>query len=441
MKQRCILILIVLFGFLLSGIPEQAAAQESYSEQEVLLQFRYQGVVNTYASTIYVDDQFYLSISEFFNALRIDHQIDTGNLRVTGQYLDKGQYAIDFKNGDATFDNRTIQITADDYITSDIGLYISTEKLLDLFGLDFRVDFSNLSISLQTDDTMPVVAQRERERQRERVSRTQRELYRSFYPLRYGRQQNTFRAGFADYNFTGNYTPGGNSVLFNTAFGTELAGGDLQGSVFGNASETSTSLRSTNLRWRYGMRDNDYISRIIVGQTSARGLSSVAYTGVQISNEPIEPRFLYDQTVFSGTAEPDSEVELYRNNTLIDFQQADAAGDYRFVVPLTYGTSAYSIRTYTPTGQMSERDARIQVPFNFLPPGEINYTVDAGRLDNPISGSLNRGFLTKANVAGGLTNWLTAQGGVEYFEDFHTNLPTFSGGLSSRFLSNYLVAP
>ncbi len=440
MKQRCILIPIILFGLLLSGIHEKAIAQESYSEQEVLLQFRYQGAVNIYASTIYVDDQFYLSISEFFNALRIDYQIDTGNLLVTGQYLNKGRYTIDFQNRRATLDGRTVELTADDFITSDIGFYITPKKLDELFGLNFTVDFSNLAITLQTDDTMPIIAQRERERQRERVSRTQRDLYRTFYPLQYDRQKNRFRAGFVDYNLTGNYSGGSNSFLFNTSFGSELAGGDLQGSVFGNISETSTSLRSSNLRWRYGIRDNDYISRVIVGQTTARGLSPVAYTGVQISNEPIEPRFLYDQTVFSGSVEPDSEVELYRNNTLVDFQQADAAGDYRFVVPLTYGTSSYSIRTYSPTGQMSEREARIQVPFNFLPPGEINYTVDAGRLDNPLSGSLNRGFITKGNVASGLTNWLTAQGGVEYFEDFHTTLPTFSAGLSSRFLTNYLVS-
>ncbi|MEX2456624.1 MAG: hypothetical protein WD381_04880 [Balneolaceae bacterium] len=424
----------------MSGIPEQVKAQQSTSEQEVLLQFRYQGVVNEYVSTLYVDEQFYLSISEFFNALRIDHQADTGNLIVTGRYLEKGNYTLDFQNRQATFNGRTIRLTADDYITTEFGFYITPEVLNDLFGLDFLVDFGNLTISLQTDDTMPVVAQRERERQRERISRTQRELYRSFYPLQYDRQKNAFRAGFIDYNLTGNYTDGNNSFLFNTAFGAELAGGDLQGTVFGNISETSSSLRSTNLRWRYGVRDNDYLSRIIVGQSTAQGLSPVSYTGVHISNEPIEPRFLYDQTVFSGSAEPDSEVELYRNNTLVDFQQADPSGNYRFVVPLTYGTSSYSIRTYSPTGQMNEREARIQVPFNFLPPGEVNYTVDAGRLDNPLSGSLDRGLLTKANVAGGLANWLTAEAGVEYFEDFHTNLPTFSGGLSSRFLTNYLVS-
>lgn len=440
MKYCFSLISIALFGFLLSGTPDKVYAQESTTEQEVLLQFRYQGAVNVFASTIYVEDQFYLSVTEFFNALQIHYRIDAGRVLITGRYLDQGDYTIDLPNRRATFNGRTIPLTADDFFISELGIYIAPRVLNDLFGLDFTVDFGNLSISLQTDDTMPVVAQRQRERQRERVNRTQRELYRSFYPLRYDRRRSVFNAGFIDYNFTGNYSSDDKSFLFNTAFGSELAGGDFQGSIFGNYSETSSALRSSNLRWRYGVRENDYLSRIIVGQTTAIGLSSVAYTGVQLSNEPIEPRFLYDQTVFSGSTEPDSEVELYRNNTLVDFQQADASGDYRFVVPLTYGTSSYSIRTYSPTGQMSEREARIQVPFNFIPPGEINYTMNAGRLDNPLSGSLERGFFTQGKVSGGLTNWLTAQGGVEYFEDFQTDLPTFSGGISSRFLTNYLVS-
>ncbi len=425
---------------MLSGATERTYAQDLTSEQEVLLEFRYQGVVNVYASTIFVDDQFYLSISEFFNALQIDHQIDTGSLRISGRYLDKGIYTIDLQNLRATFNGRILPLTADDFTTNEFGIYIASRVLNELFGLNFTIDFGSLSISLQTDDIMPVIAQRQRERQRERITRTQRELYRTFYPLRYDRNKNAFKAGFFDYNFTGNYTGDNNSFLFNTAFGSELAGGDLQGNVFGNVAENSSSLRTSNLRWRYGIRDNDYLSRIIIGQTIAQGLSSVAYTGVQLSNEPIEPRFLYDQTVFSGSTEADSEVELYRNNSLVDFQQADANGAYRFVVPLTYGTSSYSIRSYSPTGQMSEREARIQVPFNFLPPGEFNYTINAGRLDNPISGTLERGFLTQGKLAGGVTNWLTAQGGVEYFEDFQTDLPIFSAGISTRFLTNYLVS-
>jgi hypothetical protein len=111
------------------------------------------------------------------------------------------------------------------------------------------------------------------------------------------------------------------------------------------------------------------------------GLTPVAYTGLRLTNEPIEPRFMFGEIPFTGTVPPNSEVELYRNNTLVDFTEADETGYYRFAVPLTYGTSNYNVRVFSPTGEMSEREARLQIPFNFLPPGEVNYYFDAGRLD------------------------------------------------------------
>ncbi|MFU8811906.1 MAG: hypothetical protein ACNA78_03005 [Balneolaceae bacterium] len=429
------------FGFVLCWAWATSAVHaQVQSEQEVLLQFRHEGVVNTFLSTIFVGEEFYLSVNEYFDALLIDRQVDTGALTITGQYLDKGRYRLDFQQSVAQLQNREIPLTADDFVVSDLGFYLHPRILDELFGLRFNVDFGTLSVSLETDDTMPVVAQRERERRRARMMRTQGEIYRTFHPLLYDRERHRFTGGFLDYNLTGNVTDNSNSFIYNTSFGTELLGGDLQGTVFGNVSDNTSSLRTNNFRWRYGMRENPYLTSAVVGQTTAGGLLPVAYTGVRLSNEPLEPRFLFDQTTFSGTATPDAEVELYRNNSLIDFQRADAGGNYHFIVPLTYGTSNYSIRTFTPSGLVSEQEARIQIPFNFLPSGEVNYTIDAGRLDNPLSGSLDRGIVTKGFASAGINQWLTARAGVEYFEDFHDGLPTFAGGFSARFFQNYLLS-
>lgn len=440
MNCRCILIssiLLLLTGFAVSLF---STANAQSADDEVFLHFRHQSVVNTYVSAVYYNDQFYLSINETFTALGIDHDIDSGTLAITGNYLGRGRYTIDLNNQRATFGEIRRTFSAEKFLITDFGYYLDPELLYNLFGLDFNVSLRDLSLSLTTEDTMPVVAQRERERQRERILRTQRELRREFYPLRQGRETHIFNAGFLDYNLTGNFSETGNSFLFNTQIGTELAGGDLQGTIFGNYTETSSSLRSSGLRWRYGIRDNDYISTVQAGQNNMRGLAPANYTGIRVTNEPIEPRFLYGETAFTGSATPGSEVELYRNNSLVDFTETDESGQYRFMVPITYGTSQYSIRTFSPTGEESRRDTRLQIPFNFLPPGEVTYTADAGRLDNPISGSTERGMVAQTRVNAGLTDRITATGGVEYFEDFHDGLPTFIGRLSGRLMTNHLVA-
>jgi hypothetical protein len=439
-NKRCILIL--LFVSLYAVLPGSTPATAQSTDQEVFLQFRHKGVVNTYVSALYYQDQFYLSVSDLFNALSIDLSIDTGRMQLSGNFIGRGSYLIDLDSRAriARFSDSTLELTADDYILSELGYYLSPEIFYELFGMEFLIDFSNLGLTLESPHTMPVVAQRERELQRERMLRTQRELRRDFFPLRFDRNKQTFNGGFLDYNLTANYNDQGGSFLYNTSVGTELIGGDLQGTIFGSFSETATSLRSSGLRWRYGVLNNDYISTITAGQTTALGLVPVSYSGVKLTNEPIEPRFLYGETAFTGTVEPNSEVELYRNNSLVDYVQADETGQYRFLVPITYGASNYSVRVFSPTGEVSQRDARLQVPFNFLPPGEINYTVDAGRLDNPISGSTDRGLMSKVDVNAGLTNRFSALGGMEYFEDFHNRLPTFRGGVSSRLLNNYLIS-
>jgi hypothetical protein len=436
--KKCLLITHLFLLFLSLSIFDSAEAQSS--DQEVFLQFRHEGVVNTYVSALYERDQFYISVADIFQALQIDITIDQAAFTIYGNFLGDGRYILNFDSRRAQFSDQDITLTADDYVITEFGYYLDPEILYQLFELEFIIDFSNLSVSLESPDTMPVVAQREREVRRERLLRTQRELRRDFYPLRFDRNRSIFDAGFIDYNLTANLNESGNSYLYSTNIGTELVGGDLQGTLFGSYSETASSLRSSGLRWRYGIRDNDWISTIIAGQSTAEGIAPVAYTGVRFTNEPIEPRYIYDETVFSGTVEPDSEVELYRNNTLVDFTQADGSGIYRFSIPLTYGSSNYTIRAYSPTGEMTTRDARLQIPFNFLPPGEVNYTINAGRVDNPVAGSTNRGMVSKANLSAGLTDRFTASGGVEYFEDFHEDLPTFTAGLSTRLADSYLLS-
>jgi hypothetical protein len=436
--KKCLLITHLTLLSLSFSIIESAEAQSA--DQEVFLQFRHEGVVNTYVSAIYDRDQFYLSVTDLFQALQIDISVDQATFTLSGNYLGQGNYILNLDARRAQFADRQLTLSADDFLITDFGYYLDPDIFYQLFDLEFIIDFGSLAVTLESPDTMPVIAQRERELRRERLLRTQRELRRDFYPLQFDRDKSVFNGGFLDYNLTANVNQGVNSYLYSTNIGTELIGGDLQGTIFGSYSQTATSLRSSGLRWRYGIRDNDWVSTVVAGQATAEGLAPVAYTGVRVTNEPIEPRYIYDETAFTGTVEPDSEVELYRNNTLIDFTQADASGTYRFSIPLTYGTSNYTIRTYSPTGEIFTRDARLQIPFNFLPPGEITYTANAGRLDNPIAGTTNRGFVSKAIVNAGLTDRLTATGGVEYFEDFHDGLPTFTGGVSTRLADSYLLS-
>jgi len=431
-------VLLLLLIIFLQPSMLQAQASQDEDEQEVLLSFRYRGVIANYVLAKFRDGEFYIATSEVLNLLQIENNINLQALSLSGSYADTGlEYEINFGSGIARLGEKSISMNADDYLVRETDFFLHPGIFEELLGLNFTVDFNNLTLSLQTEYSMPVVARQERELRRQRMLRNKSSMLRDYHPLQFDRDRKLLDAGFLDYNFSTSVTERENVFFYNTSTGVEVAGGDFQGTFAGAISADVTSLNTSNVRWRYVLRDNLYMTQATAGQSISNGLQNLAFTGVKLTNEPIEPRFIYDEFLLQGETTPESEVELYLNNSLVDFQRADDFGNYRFQVPLSYGSSQYDVRIFSPTGQVRQEFTRLQIPFNFLPPGEINYTVNAGRLDNPIFGTIDRGFMTQNNVRAGINNWLTAGAGVEYFDEYNST-PTFSGSLSSRLFTKYL---
>ncbi|MDX1618769.1 MAG: hypothetical protein R3224_08285, partial [Balneolaceae bacterium] len=422
----------------------RALSQDTTSYNEVYLTFQYRGIANVYITSYYVDGEFYLPVDELFNVLEISHQVDLNNLTVSGTYFEEGRdYVLNFSRQTARIGDRTFALQADDFLVREIDFFVRPQIFEELFDLVFTVDFNNLTLELEprTRSPLPVIARYEREQRRRRSSMNQPRFQRSFFPLRYGRDYDIVDGAFLDYNYTVLTTDGEYPTFsLSNALGTEFLGGDLQGSSFANFSNNFSDFTTNNLRWRFVNESYGVFSSAYVGQTQTEGVVSRNIRGAKITNKPVEPRLLFDQYVVEGNTTPLSEVELYLNNALIDFQEADELGNYRFVVPLTYGSSQYSIRIYTPSGQEIERNARIQIPFDYIPPGEIDYTVSGGELEYPIFGTTDGGYIASSVISAGLTRWLTAKLSAEYLSDYHTDgIPSVTGGFSARLFSNYLV--
>ncbi|WP_138430346.1 hypothetical protein [Fodinibius saliphilus] len=418
-----------------------AQAQDRSSEAtEVFLSFQYEGVVSVYITSYYKDGEFFLPVNELFDQLQVQHEVNQGNLTISGNYLGQRPYLFDFKNLIAKAGDTEVKLQQENFLIKQIDYFVRPVFFKKLFGLSFESNFNNLTLDLNTEDKMPVVAQYERQQQRQRLSR-QESLYDSdYYPLLYDRNYATLDGTFVDYNFSGVYTNSSRLFTFSNAIGAELAGGDIQGSLFGSLSQQQTSFTTTNLRWRYVQRNNNFFSSGILGQTNTEGITNRSITGFKISNKPVEPRLLFDRYVIDGNVVPQSEVELYLNNRLVDYQEADQAGNYRFMVPLTYGSTNYSIQIYKPSGQTVEQSSRIQIPFDFVPKGEVDYTLSGGRLQNPLIGTNSRGYTGAASISAGVSNWLTANLSSEYLTAYHTGIPAFTGTLNARLFSNYLVS-
>lgn len=418
--------------------PAQLVAQQLSDDAiEVYLNMRHRGVINTMVTAYYYNNEFYLPVGELFSLLQIDY--NTKGLLISGKYAtEQTPYTLNFENRQVQFGKTQYQLNLDDYLISDLDNYLQPRRFYEIFGLNFTIDFNNLSLSLETNTELPVIANALR-RQRRSLADRNRLTQDERYPLLYGRQRPFFDGGFLDYNFSGSYSQNSSALNFNTNIGLQIYGGDFQGLVFGNHANNNTNIATSNMRWRYRYVDNPALSTLIIGQTTSDGITKNGYTGIRISNEPIEPRRFFDEFEIEGNTIPEAEVELYLNNLLIDFKQSDELGNYRFLAPVTYGSSQLSLNIYGPTGQVIEQSQRIQVPFNFQPKGVFNYQINAGRMDNPVFGSTKQGLTAQGHSAYGVTNWLTYKAGVEYYEGYHTSLPTFTSTISSRIFSQYLL--
>ena len=436
---RFISIILVVWSIIPASLSAQSADNSSNQGVEVYLAFRYKGAINTVVTALARDEKFYLPVTELFSLLKINYDLNIKNMAISGYYLNPDRtYRIGFQDRYARMGEKWVEISADDVILSEIDFYMVPKIFEEIFGLKFTVDFYHLTLELVSNETLPVIAETQRSRQRDKQLQTFTGIQQN-YPLLLGRHPSLLNGGFLDYSTFTRLAEAGNIMTYNLQMGGEVLTGDLQGTVTGIHTPRSDVLGTTGMRWRYVKRNLPAFSTLKIGQMSTNGILGNNVTGVGISNEPVEPQRLYDNYVIDGVTVPQSEVELYRNSQLIGFVKADERGYYRFTIPLTYGSADLSLKIYNPNGGVTEQDRHVQVPFTFIPPGQMYYNIYGGKQQityTPLSQAKN---VFQADMAYGLNNWVTAKLGVDYEKDIHADHPFFYSSLATRLGLQYLL--
>ena len=96
--------------------------------------------------------------------------------------------------------------------------------------------------------------------------------------------------------------------------------------------------------------------------------------GATVSNYPVGMQTEYDRHRFVGELLPGWEVELYRNNALIGYQQKAIEGQYDFQdVPLLFGNNHFRLAFYGPKGEIKEENINFQLSQAMTKQGEHYY--------------------------------------------------------------------
>ncbi|MFO7593382.1 MAG: hypothetical protein R6X15_04975 [Pseudomonadota bacterium] len=289
--------------------------------------------------------------------------------------LDTSRSEVILKGRSKSYPAALVKVLDDD-------IYVESALLGQWLDMALDIDLYTARIWVRSEEKLPFLARLERER---RISKSLSHLGRR--DGQYPRHHEPYRA------FT---------VPF---FDQSLS----LGKQYTDSGETTTLLSTTHAtadflkhesNWYLTMNDEGFDDfRVTLGRTDPEGellgplraseyrfghvaeprvglitLPAQPEYGAVVSSYPVGLQMEYDRHRFTGELLPGWEVELYRNNALIGYQQNPIDGQYDFQdVPLLFGSNHFRLVFYGPRGEIREIDQRFDVTQALTRKGEHYY--------------------------------------------------------------------
>ena len=307
-----------------------------------------------------------------------------------------------------TYKGTVYKLDSSDLIRSQSAMYMKLKYFQSVFGLDGSFNFRRLWIVFTSNTELPVIREMKQELLRKNINRltgVQKAdtTIKRTYPF--------FHMGSADWAVTSTQQSQSNDDTRATlGLGAVLAGGEANVALNYYNKQPFTELQQF-YQWRYVNNDMAALKQVAAGKIYSQSTSSLyaPVVGIQFSNAPTTNRRSYGTYTISDNAEPGWIVELYVNDILIDYKKTDASGFYSFNVPIMYGYTVVKLRFYGPYGEERTSQKYINVPFNFLPQHEFEYTASGGIVEDGKNSQFSR---ITANY--GLSKRVTIGTGAEY---------------------------
>lgn len=377
----------------------------------------------------------FLPITTIFDFLKIKTSASADFDTITGFFINpESTFLITKKNNRIVYKDKVFDLKPEDFINTESNIYLKSKFFGEIFGLDCSFHFRSLSVDLTTKLELPIIREMRQEMMRANINRLKGEVKADTtiprsYPI--------FHFGMADWSVIATQqVPGPADTRVNLSLGSILAGGETNVTLNYSSAEPFTEKQQYYL-WRFANNSHPVIRQVMAGKINANATSSIyaPVIGVQFTNTPTIYRRSFGTYPLSDHTEPGWIVELYVNNELVDYVKADASGFFTFQVPLVYGNTAVKLRFYGPWGEERAREQNISIPFNFLPPKELEYQVSAGVVEDSTLSKFSRGSINY-----GLSRRLTVGAGVEYLSSVTSGNTMPFMNLSLRLASSLLIS-
>jgi len=342
-------------------------------------------------------EDLYLPFEEIMFLVEFPIRVLEGNERAEGWFIRPDrQFTLDGPSGTVVSDGRSLSFDPSLLRVLDGELHVPVRLIMQWLPLDFGIDLRALNLRIMPREPIAID---------ERIIRSNRALGTTFLNLARLEERPTPYRLFGIPAFGFDLAAGLDTQRNEDLFGTYniRADGDLlwtnaSAVVFGNNDDvTDARIRLARENPRGGLLGRLDATLVEVGDVNGVSAAlineSASGRGIRISRRPTGFAGILETIVLEGPIEPGFEVELYRNDILIDVQNPSGT-QYRFEdVLLLGGRNVMRFEFYGPQGQRrteteqfftgatQARTGKFLYDFAVTQPGETVFGVRDARVD------------------------------------------------------------
>lgn len=405
----------------------------SIPAEEVPLSVKIEKVGTFTLNVLIYEDEVFIPVAEMFKAVKVNVSLVKSNTFASGFFItEDNSYFIDAGVLKAELKGAKTDLKKSDFIINENDMYMKSIMYKKIFDIEMQIDLKKMSIYMNSRNALPITIDEERQSIRELKTIKESDVAAD---VLLPRKRRLFSLGFLDWQvlYSHRQPETDDYYNYNAAFGSELLGGDLNMNLSGSK-DNAFDRNNSYLRWRY-VTEEKWFKQGITGDIQAvSGLFS-NLQGIQLTNAPPVTRKIQGGYKIFDQTYPNWDVELYVNNEMIAYTRANESGYFEFSVPLLYGSNFITLKYYGPSGEIQTSDRVIQVPYTFLPKGDFEYYITAGRQKYDMSD-----LLSEASFNWGISDYITLGAGNTYIDN--SSIPKFypNANLSLKVLSSLILS-
>ncbi|MBN2675748.1 MAG: hypothetical protein JXR30_00655 [Alphaproteobacteria bacterium] len=331
------------------------------------------------------ENEFYFPMSDMMNALEFPIYTNTETGISKGWFMRENRaFELNMKEGTLKADGYSIDLKSEDALWGENEIYLKTSFLKKIFPLETDINLSELTINVESLEPLPFEERLAREKRQKLLQK--RKFQEFSYEDPYIETDKNFTWPFLDigishqrYNYVENetentsYTISGNHLLF---------GLDSAFNFYGNTGSDDQYARVNLSRYRPQGDFMGFGKFFEAGDVVAYEMNLIAAPisgrGVNISTFDEKGNAVHRNLKLQGMLREGWDVEVYRNNVLMDFNQSEGTGLYQFdSLPMEMGLNKFKLIFYGPQGEIQEEERSVYLSPTSVRAGEFSYRLFA----------------------------------------------------------------